>query len=135
MIMGEMEEELFDIEVNRANEESASKEDISIRADSGQPDDPTYIVSQVDVIPKLLNLPMPYLTDLAIQNKTQGTVTAKILVGTEGKVTRFEVITGLPDGLNEEAAKAAYKMQFVPARKNEEPVSCWLTVNIDFKIK
>jgi protein TonB len=64
-----------------------------------------------------------------------GTVVTRALVGSDGSVKRVQVRNALPDGLTEQAIRAAYELKFEPARKNGEPVAYWQTVEIEFNLK
>ena len=60
----------------------------------------------------------------------------RILVGSNGAVQEVVLTRGLPDGLNEQAIRAAYQMRFRPAMKNGQPVSYWLNnVEIEFNLR
>jgi protein TonB len=90
----------------------------------------------VDERPVLLNQPRPLFTEEARKNKVQGVVRVRILVDTNGAVREVVLMRGLPDGLNEQAIRAAYQMRFRPAIKNGHPVSYWLgNVEIEFNLR
>jgi TonB family protein len=89
----------------------------------------------VDQKPVLLNYPPPRYTEEARKNKIQGNVNAKVLIGTDGTVKQVRITRGLPDGLDEMAIAAAYQMRFRPAMKGGQPVSFWLTVQIEFNLR
>ncbi|HXG65393.1 MAG TPA: TonB family protein [Blastocatellia bacterium] len=89
----------------------------------------------VDSRPVLLNRPRPNYTEEARKNKIQGTVRVRVLVGPDGGVKRVSVVSGLPDGLNEEAIRAAYQLRFKPAMKNGQPVAYTLAVDIEFNLR
>jgi TonB family protein len=82
-----------------------------------------------------LNSPRPNYTEDARRDKVQGTVRLRILVGADGKVRQFRVVSGSPDGLNEEALLAAAKLRFRPAMKAGVPVEIWQAVDIDFNLR
>lgn len=85
---------------------------------------------------QILNKPRPAYTEQARQNKTQGNVVVKVLLGGNGRVKSASVIRGLPDGLNEKAIQAVYQLQFTPARNGAgQPVDSWLTVSVNFTIR
>ncbi len=65
----------------------------------------------VDERPVLLNQPHPLFTEEARKNKVQGVVRVRILVDASGAVKEVVVMRGLPDGLNEQAIRAAYQMR------------------------
>jgi len=84
----------------------------------------------------ILNRPRPNYTEQARQNKTQGNVVVKVLLGAGGRVKSASVVRGLPDGLNEKAIEAAYQLQFSPARNGAgAPVDTWVTVSVNFTIR
>jgi protein TonB len=90
----------------------------------------------VDRRPVLLNEPRPLYTEDARKNKVQGVVRVRVLVDDRGAVKEVKIIRGLPDGLNEQAIRAAYQMRFRPAVKNGRPVSYWLSsVEIEFNLR
>jgi TonB family protein len=90
----------------------------------------------VDERPVLLNQPRPLFTEQARKNKVQGVVRVRILVDANGSVREVVLTRGLPDGLNEQAIKAAYQMRFRPAMKSGQPVSYWLSnVEVEFNLR
>jgi protein TonB len=90
----------------------------------------------VDERPVLLNQPRPLFTEEARSHKIQGVVRVRILVDANGRVTEVVVTRGLPDGLNEQAIRAAYQMRFKPAMKNGRPVLYWLSnVEVEFNLR
>jgi protein TonB len=97
---------------------------------------PDGSAKSVDSKPVLMNRPQPLYTEEARKNKIQGTVRVRIMVGSDGRVKRASIVTGLPDGLNEMALQAAHRMQFRPATKGGQPVAYWLNnVLIEFNIR
>jgi periplasmic protein TonB len=91
--------------------------------------------TSVDQRPSLLNNPSPRYTEEARKNKIQGTVIARVLIGTDGSVKQVRITRGLPDGLDEMAIQAAYQMRFRPAMKSGQPVSFWQSVQIEFNLR
>lgn len=90
----------------------------------------------VDQRPILLNQPRPLFTEEARKNKVQGVVRVRTLVDASGAVKEVVVTRGLPDGLSEQAIRAAYQMRFRPAMKNGQPVSYWLSnVEVEFNLR
>ena len=90
----------------------------------------------VDERPILLNQPHPLFTEEARKNKVQGVVRVRILVDASGAVKEVVVMRGLPDGLNEQAIRAAYQMRFRPAMKNGQAVVYWLNnVEVEFNLR
>jgi TonB family protein len=94
------------------------------------------IRQEVDERPVLLNQPRPFYTEEARRNKVQGVVRVRILIEASGAVKEVVVMRGLPDGLNEQAIRAAYQMRFKPAMKNGQPVVYWLNnVEVEFNLR
>jgi TonB family protein len=93
------------------------------------------VVTSVDTKPIALNLPRPNYTEEARKNKIQGTVRARVLVGSDGTVKQVTIVRGLPDGLNEEAIRAASQIRFRPATKGGRAVAFWTTLEVDFNIR
>ncbi|HET6854668.1 MAG TPA: TonB family protein [Pyrinomonadaceae bacterium] len=95
----------------------------------------TSSTSPVDQKPVRLKAPAPQYTEAARANKTQGTVTLRVLVGADGTVQQVRVVRGLPDGLTEQAVAAAREAKFKPAMKDGKPVPCWVGVEMSFNIR
>ncbi len=84
--------------------------------------------------PKPLNSPMPQYTDLARYHGVQGAVSIRVLIGEDGKVLQAKLIKGLPDGLDDEALKAAFRLKFKPATLDGKPVKYWMPILVEFKL-
>ena len=65
--------------------------------------------------------PNTRLTEAARQNKTTGVVELLVRFGADGKATVVDHLTTLPDGLTEEAERAAERTAFRPATINGKP--------------
>lgn len=91
--------------------------------------------SKVDTLPRALNEPRPNYTEEARAHKVQGIVRARILVGSDGLVKQVRVVRGLPDGLNEEAIRAAMQMRFRPAMKSGAAVAFWMSLDVEFNLR
>ena len=89
----------------------------------------------VDSKPLLLNNPQPSYTTRARDAGIQGVVRGRALIGADGTVKRFRILTGLPFGLSYQAMDAAYQMTFQPARKKGQPVAYMMAIEIQFKLK
>lgn len=73
-------------------------------------------------------------TESARQNRVQGTVVVQVVFTADGRISSPRVTRGLPDGLNEEAIKAAQKIKFRPAMKNGQPVSVRMSIEFTFNL-
>ena len=89
----------------------------------------------VDTKPVALNAPRPNYTEEARQHKVQGVVRARVLIGGDGLIKQVRISRGLPDGLNEEAIRAARQMRFKPAMKDGQAVSFWTTLDVEFNLR
>src|SRR5262249_30269956 len=63
---------------------------------------PVPVDIDVDTPPIALNNPRPRYTEEARRSQDQGIVKAQVLVGDDGTVKKVKIISGLPDGLDEE---------------------------------
>ncbi|HET9531278.1 MAG TPA: energy transducer TonB [Blastocatellia bacterium] len=98
--------------------------------------DPNRPATDVDTRPMLLNRPRPNYTEEARKNKIQGVVRVRVLIGPDGSVRQVRLVGGgLPDGLNEEAIRAAYQLRFKAAMKGGRPVAFWQAVDIEFNLR
>lgn len=67
---------------------------------------------------RIISKPRPVYTDAARQNQTQGTVTLRVMFMANGEVGSVLPVSGLPDGLTEQAFAAARAIKFEPAEKD-----------------
>jgi TonB family protein len=88
----------------------------------------------VDVKPRILSKPEALYTEQARRHQTAGTVVLKVIFSAYGKVIGIRVVQGLPDGLTENAIKAARNMKFVPAIKDGKPASMYAQLEYTFSI-
>ncbi|HZI19006.1 MAG TPA: energy transducer TonB [Pyrinomonadaceae bacterium] len=76
----------------------------------------------------------PNFTEEARRNNVTGVVRVRAVLTSEGKVDRISVIKGLPDGLTEQAVRAAQHILFFPAVKDGRRVSQWVIIEYNFNI-
>jgi len=97
-----------------------------------------YYPSMVERLPNPFNLKSISETikypEIAIEKKIEGRVIAEIMVDSDGTVTRIKKITG-DEVFHEEIRNVLPKLQFTAARKDNQPVKCWVTVPFNFKLK
>lgn len=84
--------------------------------------------------PKILYRELAKYTDLAYENKVEGTVLLSVVFTKDATVNGIRVIRGLPNGLTESAIAAVKRIRFEAARKDGKPVSVRGKVEISFKI-
>ena len=82
----------------------------------------------------ILSRPAPSYPKSARRNNTRGVVRVRLVLAASGKVEKVTVLRGLPDGLSEEAIKAASKIKFEPALKDGVKVSQYAVVEYRFNI-
>lgn len=79
--------------------------------------------------------PEPPYTDEARKAKLQGNVTLRVLIGTDGRAARIQLVQGLGLGLDEQALQAVRSWRFVPARDaRRQPVPTWVTIETRFQL-
>ena len=78
--------------------------------------------------------PRPRYTDAARQAQNQGTIKLKITFSAHGEISSINPVSGLPNGLTEQAIYAAQRIVFIPPRKNGVPYAVVKTVEYTFAI-
>lgn len=78
--------------------------------------------------------PRANYTDSARANKTQGKVVLRVTFGSHGGIGAISVISGIADGLTEQAIAAARRIVFVPAKRNGVAYSVTKPVEYTFTI-
>ena len=95
---------------------------------------PTDPAASRSLRPSILYKEKAHYTDLARSNRVQGVVVLSLVFTADARISALRVVRGLPDGLNEEAMKAARKIRFRPACKNGQPVSVRMSVEFTFNL-
>jgi TonB family protein len=78
--------------------------------------------------------PRANYTEAARRSRTQGKVVLRVLFYANGAIGDVSVVSGLENGLTEEAVKAARKMVFLPAQKDGARVSVVKAAEYSFTI-
>ena len=78
--------------------------------------------------------PIPQYTDEAKKLRVQGNVVLEVTFATNGTVEIVRIVQGLGHGLDEQAERAAKRIQFKPATKNGAPVSVTTEIDIQFEL-
>jgi TonB family protein len=73
--------------------------------------------------------------EMALRAGVEGKVVLKVLVLSTGKVSDVIVLTSDSDLLNEAAIAAVNKTPFTPAIQAKNPIPCWVTIPISFRIR
>ena len=86
-------------------------------------------------MPLCLYCPYPVYTDEARHVKVQGTVTLRVLVGTDGRASQIRVVRGVGYGLEERAEQTVRGWKFKPAiDAARHPVPAWVTIEAVFRL-
>jgi TonB family protein len=93
-----------------------------------------YLGRQVDRKARLLSRPEPAYPRRARRNAVRGTVILRMVLAASGKVEKITVIKGLPDGVTEEAIRAARLIKFEPAERDGRKVSQSVVVEYNFNL-
>jgi len=94
-------------------------------------------VQQMDrsLRPTILYQEKAQYTKEARDNKIEGKVMLSVVFGADATLSGIRVVRGLPDGLTQEAIKAARKIQFKPAEKDGKPVSVRGILEYTFRLE
>ena len=93
-----------------------------------------YTGREVDEKPRLTMMPEPPYTENARHNRVEGIVILRAVFSKTGRVEDIQVLAGLPDGLSEQALKAARHIRFHPAVKDGKAVSMWMQLEYHFSL-
>ncbi|MFL6230355.1 MAG: TonB family protein [Pyrinomonadaceae bacterium] len=94
----------------------------------------TYAANDLTTKAAVTARPEPLYTERARMNNVTGTVRLRMVLAADGTVKYIFALTRLPDGLTEEAIRAARSVKFVPATKDGHPVSQFVTIDYNFDI-
>lgn len=87
------------------------------------------------IMPTCLYCPLPAYSDEARKVKMQGTVTMRVLVGTDGRASDVRVVRGVGFGLDERAMEAVRGWKFSPSRDaGHHPIQVWIIVETVFRL-
>ena len=84
--------------------------------------------------PRVLYMPDPEYSEEARKAKYEGTVVLGLIVGPDGRPHNIRIARSLGLGLDEKAMEAVRQWKFEPARKNGQPVSVQINVEVEFRL-
>jgi TonB family protein len=120
---------LFSVNLTMADQPSTSppKEEVNKAQD--------YMMSEVDVKPRVIRaFPPQYPYDAKI-NKIEGRVLLKFVVDTDGKAWGAEVVEADPEDIFDQSAlDSVLRYEFEPAIKDGMPVSCIVRMPISYTL-
>lgn len=99
---------------------------------SAQTDNTTSNLLNRDVV--LTETPQPVYTNAARENSVEGTITARVTFKADGTIGKIFLVTLLPNGLNQKAIEAAKKIKFLPALKNNVPITVVREIKFNFTL-
>ena len=82
----------------------------------------------------VITKPEPTYTEVARRRSTAGTVVIRCVFRSTGVVSDLHVISGLDDGLTENALAAAKQIKFIPAINEGHFVSMWMELQYNFNL-
>src|SRR6185437_520894 len=85
--------------------------------------------------PKPLKTPDPEYSQQARKARYQGLCTLEVVIGPDGRTYNIKVTRPLGERLDEKAVEAVRKWQFVPARKDGNPVAAAVTIQLEFHLR
>ena len=94
-----------------------------------------YVKTSNNLNPNSLQIvynPRPTYTNAARQNQVTGTVALQMVFLASGQVGKISVISGLSDGLTEQAIAAAMQVKFKPAMRDGKPITISKTLTYIF---
>ncbi|MFY9223987.1 MAG: energy transducer TonB [Blastocatellia bacterium] len=97
-------------------------------------DNKVYNASKSIVNPVITYKQKPKYTTEGQRDKIQGSVILSAILSKDGTISELKVVRGLGYGLDEEAIKAAYKIKFLPGRKNDQPINVRVRLEFVFQL-
>ncbi len=84
--------------------------------------------------PRTIFAPEPEFSEEARKAKHQGVVIVSVIVGPDGRARNIHVVQPLGLGLDEKAVEAVRTWRFDPARKDGQPVSVAVNIEVTFRL-
>lgn len=84
--------------------------------------------------PKAKYTPEPDFSEEARKAKYQGTVTLAAVIGPDGRPRNLRIVRSLGMGLDEKALEKVRTWLFEPGKRNGQPVSVAMTLEVDFRL-
>jgi periplasmic protein TonB len=84
--------------------------------------------------PRPIYDPDPEYSEEARKAKFQGTVLLSAVIGPDGKPRELHMLRSVGMGLDQKALDAVWKWRFVPAMRNDRPVSVLVSIEVAFRL-
>lgn len=101
----------------------------------GPADDTPVPFEAVEKLPQIITRIAPAYPPLAVKAGIEGRVVVNMLVGKDGHVREVALVHSTAECLNDAALDAARGFVFTPAYMNNGPVTVWVTVPFNFKLR
>jgi len=98
-------------------------------------DETVYAVGNGVSAPIPIRNVQPSYTPEARDAHATGTVQLEAVVGTDGSVSKIQVIGSVGYGLDESAAKALSEWRFKPGTKDGKPVNVRIQITMNFSLR
>ena len=96
--------------------------------------EPVYGMNEVSERAAIRHRPEARYSGEAARHGVVGSVALRVVLGADGKVGEVVPVRQLPDGLTEQAARAARRIKFSPARKGGRAVAQCVVVEYMFRV-
>ncbi len=83
---------------------------------------------------QILKKPEAQYTEAARQNDVNGAVLLRVVLAADGTVKHILALQSLSNGLTEQTIKAARQIKFIPATKDNHPVSTSVMIEYEFHL-
>lgn len=93
-----------------------------------------YTGKEVSVKARVISKPEPSYTEEARQKQVTGTIVLRAIFAANGQVVGIRAVSGLPNGLTQQAINAARRIKFIPAVKDGRPVSMYIQLEYNFNL-
>lgn len=87
----------------------------------------------VEVQPQIVERVEPRYPDLLRRAGVEGRVVVRVLVGTDGRAERVEVLRSDHEGFDAATVEAVRRWRFAPAVQAGQPVRVWMTVPVRYR--
>jgi len=88
----------------------------------------------IEIKPKLIKTVPTVYPELAVMSRLEGQVVLRVLIGTDGRVEKVQVLKSIK-GLNQAAIDAAKQYVFSPAIQVDKKVKVWMAIPVQFKLQ
>jgi len=89
---------------------------------------------EVSTKARVISRPEPRYTEEARKARITGIVVIRTIFAANGRVIGIRIVSGLGEGLNGEAIRAARQIKFIPATKDGRPVSMFIQLEYSFNL-